>query len=527
MDSVSKEILRILRKIRRRIYISITINYAILGLVFGLSAAVLLSIVSRLYPVYNTYFWIFIIAGAGVLLALLCSLFKIPSYRTAALRADKLGLNERTVTAVELMEDDSSIALLQKKDALSAIRSLNYKDGIKIVPNLKQLLIVLPLVIALIVMSYIPNPLDEIAKQRYELAQVKKEEIKKVEKTEKEIEKNSKLSELEKKEIENKLEELKKEIKLSSNEKEVNKSLQRAEKKLDLVKEKYEDKELKAISNALAKSDITRPLADLIKKGDSEEVKKAMKDLAKNLKSMDKDKAKELADSMSKLAEELKENKELKNSIANLASKMSKGELGDLSKEMSEISGEISELMEDENFKDAVAQVQKSLNEGQNGQQAQDNGDDGTLGLSGQGQGQGNQNGQGAGNGGQGSGGGGSGAGSGTGMNDGGPTGEASPNFGLNKKDGSIKKNGEYEKIFNPKNLGGDSDKSTITGSKNNSGNSERVNTEKGINIRGDSVPYNQVVGEYKSRAFEGLDKSDIPEGMRDIVKSYFTSLED
>lgn len=527
MESVSKEILRILRKIRRRIFIGITLNYAITGLVFGLSAAVLLSIVSRLYPVYNVHMWVLIIAGTGLISAFIFGIFKIPSFRTSALRADSLGLNERTVTAVELIDDDSSMALLQKEDALSALRSLNYKDGIKIVPNVKRLLLIVPLVLALIVMSFIPNHLDEVARQKHELAQLKKEEIKKVEKVEKEIEKNSKLSELEKKDIENKLQELKKDIKLSSNEKEVDKALQRTEKKLDLVKEKYDNKELKDISNSLAKSDVTKPLSDLINKGDSEEVKKAMQDLAKNLKNMDKDKVKELANNMEKLAEELKDNKELKSSISNLASKMSKGELGDLSKEMSELSGEISQLMEDDNFSNVVAQVQKSLNEGQKAQQG--SGDDGTLGLSGQGQGQGqgNQSGQGAGSSGEGSGGGGSGAGNGTGMNDGGPNGEVSSGSGLNKKDGSIKKDGEYEKIFTPKNLGGDSEKSTITGNKNNGGNSEKVNTEKGINIRGDSVPYNQVIGEYKNRAFEGLDKSEIPEGMRDIVKNYFTSLED
>jgi len=45
--------------------------------------------------------------------------------------------------------------------------------------------------------------------------------------------------------------------------------------------------------------------------------------------------------------------------------------------------------------------------------------------------------------------------------------------------------------------------------------------------VRGSSVPYNQVIGQYKDKAMESIKASDIPPGMKDMVKEYFTSLEE
>ena len=39
--------------------------------------------------------------------------------------------------------------------------------------------------------------------------------------------------------------------------------------------------------------------------------------------------------------------------------------------------------------------------------------------------------------------------------------------------------------------------------------------------------PYDQVIGEYKEKAFQSIEGRQIPQGMQDIVKDYFSSLED
>ncbi|MFD3158563.1 hypothetical protein ACFIJ5_17185 [Haloimpatiens sp. FM7330] len=85
----------------------------------------------------------------------------------------------------------------------------------------------------------------------------------------------------------------------------------------------------------------------------------------------------------------------------------------------------------------------------------------------------------------------------------------------------------QYDKVFTSKTLGGSGKKSNITGDKKNNGSMEQIKTQKGVTLRGNSVPYNKVVGEYKNRAMENVKRSDIPDGMKEIVKSYFSSLEE
>ncbi|WP_157049057.1 hypothetical protein [Syntrophomonas palmitatica] len=45
--------------------------------------------------------------------------------------------------------------------------------------------------------------------------------------------------------------------------------------------------------------------------------------------------------------------------------------------------------------------------------------------------------------------------------------------------------------------------------------------------IKGSQRPYKEVVGEYSQQAREALDRSFIPPGMAEIVRGYFSSLEE
>jgi hypothetical protein len=98
---------------------------------------------------------------------------------------------------------------------------------------------------------------------------------------------------------------------------------------------------------------------------------------------------------------------------------------------------------------------------------------------------------------------------------------------GIAKKDVSVKKDGEYEKIFTPQTLGGEGETSNLSGQKGTGGTTDQVITDKSQTVKGSSVPYNQVVGQYRDKAMEGMNTSDIPPGMKDMVKEYFTSLEE
>lgn len=511
-----KIFLSILKKIRLRMSVKITGDNILLALAIVSGIGIILAVTSRFVPIYNIYGRLYIALIPAVLISIAWSLVKRPSLKTAALKADSAGLKERTITAFELLEDNSSFAEFQREDAFKHLNKFNYKEHIKLAPNSKNTLYSFGLVAVLVISALIPNKMNDVALEQHKLNQLKNEKIEKVKKVEKELEKNEKITAIEKAEIERKLEELKKELKEAQDQKEISKSIEKTDKKLEMIKQKYDKEDLNKVADALAKSEKTKALSEAIKNSDSKVLKEALKLAAQEMKNMSAEELKDMTKELSELSKEIKNNNELKDALANLSQKMASGALGDMNEELEEFANSLQQLMESDDFKEAIAKAQSELNEGEPGN------------LSGQGgNGQGNGNQPGSGNQpGQGKGTG-AGAGSGTNMGEENPSITPPSSSGLNKKDGSEKKEGEYEKIFTSKTLGGDGEKSQLTGKKNNSGNSENVNSEKGINVKGESVPYNQVIGSYKESAVQNMETSDIPEGMKEIIKNYFTSLEE
>lgn len=57
--------------------------------------------------------------------------------------------------------------------------------------------------------------------------------------------------------------------------------------------------------------------------------------------------------------------------------------------------------------------------------------------------------------------------------------------------------------------------------------NSDLQLVKEGISIDGEKVSYDRVLGEYEDKAYETMDKTNIPKGMQHVVKEYFTELND
>lgn len=534
MSAIDKELLRIVRRIRDRLHTASIINAMITAMTVALCLGIGLVIIARVTPIYGVYINILKVVGVALMSAFLYSAFRTPKNSYVALKADSFGLKERTVTALELLGNQSTFAMLEKNDALEHLKNLEYKKKMPLKPNKKYLLICLILISVLALSGFIPNPMAGKAEELHKLKDKILSQQKKAGKLAGKVRDNPKLSEEQKKELDKILAELKLELKSAKDEKEINKALGRTEKKLEYIRDKYATGEdLNKIADAFSKNEMTKALADMIKKNDGKAFKDNIKKLAEELKKLSNEEKQKLAEELSKLAKELKDNPELSKAFAQLADKLASGELGDVSGELSQLEQSISELMGNESIREAISELEKELGEantsqsgGQQGQQGQQGqgghqGEGNTPGGNGQ-QGQGNQpggNGQGAGQG--------SGAGSGTDMGNENQTPIPPASSGINKKDGSQKKDGEYETVFTPETLGGEGETSNLSGTKGASGTTEQVITDKSQTVRGSSVPYNQVVGQYRDKAMESIDTSDIPPGMKDMVKEYFTSLEE
>lgn len=518
MSSVDRELIKLVRKIRDRLHMSLIIYNLVLGASAAMALGTGLAIAARFIPIFNVYLIILRLVVVFLLAALLYSAFRTPKDSYAALRADSFGLKERTVTALELVGDQSAFAILEKKDALEHLKQMDYKKNIPLKPGKKYILICLILTAVLALSGFIPNPMavraEELQKQKVKIS----EQQKKVDRLVEKVKNNPKLSEEQKTELEIRLAELKKELSEARDEREIDKALSRTEKKLEYIRDKYTSgSDLNKIADTLSQNERTKALGDMIRKGDAKAFKDNIKKLAEELKKLSAEEKQKLSEELVMLAKEIKNNPELSEAFSQLAEKLASGELGDISGELRELDQSISELMENESIRNAIAELAEELTAASSNRNNEQQGQENTMEGSGQ-KGQGNQPGES----GQGSG-----AGSGTDMGKENQEPISPGSSGIIKKDAAQKKDGEYEKVFTPDTLGGEGEISNLSGSKGKDGITEQVITDKSPTVRGNSVPYNQVLGQYKEKAMESINTSDIPPGMKDMVKEYFTSLEE
>ncbi|MCB9450544.1 MAG: hypothetical protein H6672_03845 [Anaerolineaceae bacterium] len=94
---------------------------------------------------------------------------------------------------------------------------------------------------------------------------------------------------------------------------------------------------------------------------------------------------------------------------------------------------------------------------------------------------------------------------------------------GNNNPDGTGE--GQFESIFSPRRIGGQSDEQIILEA--DASDAPTIEGEFAENAPGDvAVPYNQVFSDYSNAANRALESGYIPLGLRDVVRDYFASLE-
>jgi uncharacterized protein YacL len=221
MSSIDKELLRIIRRIRDRLHTASIINCMLLGVIAALCAGVILVVAARFLPLYSVYMSILKMIGTALLCAFLYSAFKTPKDEYAALKADSLGLKERTITALELIGSQSAFALLEKNDALKELKGFDYRKKLPLRPNKKYILICVILTAVLAVSGFLPNPMAGRAEELHKLKTQISEQQKLADKLAEKVRNNPKLSDEQKKELEKKLTELKRELKNAEDEKEM------------------------------------------------------------------------------------------------------------------------------------------------------------------------------------------------------------------------------------------------------------------------------------------------------------------
>lgn len=525
MDSLDKAILMFLNKASKRIKANFLLNLSIVGLKLLLCLIFSLLLISLFITIPYIEEICIAILVIGLMIILIYGFIKAPKKDKVALMVDSEGLDERLITSLELIGCEDNISIAQKKDTVECIKKFDIKN-IKISIDKKQALLSLGLIIMCILIMFVPSTARKEAQKIRDFDKYQKSIIEKVEKEKKEIEKSENLSDEEKEEVKKLLEDAVKELKESEKKSEINKTLERLEKKLEDKKEKLssekskealEKSKKKLLDNfnkekeATAKKDVNKLVNELMKKKES-------KPLAEAMLSGDEDAInKELAEIQNKLGSmSSAELSELSEALKNAALEMSDEELAEALKNASnsvldkKLDGEslskaISKSINNSNGQNTSSSSQQSSGSGQNQSQGQGNGQ-GQGSVSGQGSGSGQ------GQGGSGGNGAGSGLGSGTGWNTGSTVG----------KENDLE-NSTGEQIYIPgRNEGSDGN---LTGNKNDNGNSQEIESQNGLNIGGEKVDYDKVIGDYSNSALEGANNSNLPQSLKDLIKNYFEGL--
>ncbi|MGK0465652.1 hypothetical protein [Clostridium sp.] len=492
MKNSYKEIYNILKKIRGRFVLSSIFVNICIGSLVAVIVGIILSTISRFIPIYNVYQKVTYICAAAIVMALFYSLIVRPDLKAIAAKVDSFELKERVSSAIEIENKECIYKELLARDALNNLKGLNYKKNISLIPKKKFLLSLCVLLVILLGSTLLPDPLSSLAEKNHATDVYKKQEVEKVNSAVKKVYEDTKLSTQQKEDLIAKLEELKAELKTTKDIEEVKKAVQKTTEKLALKKNEELSKDLKNLEAKLGENKDTEKLSEALKKNDKESVKKELDKLKEELKTMDENSKKDLKKTLSK-ASAATSNSDLKDGLDALGDGISSGDENAINSSVDQISKIAKKGTASEDMNKALAQVQEELQgettDGQEQKQAQ-----------GQGAGQGQGSGSGSGSG-QGQGAGGSGAGSGTGNKDLGVT---------------------------PYGSGGTGTASGLTGKKNdNSGSSDSFITNNPNAELGNLKPYDQVIGEYTDKAMESLNSNEIPDGMRDVIKGYFTSLQD
>ncbi|MCX7841723.1 MAG: hypothetical protein N2489_01445 [Clostridia bacterium] len=540
-----KDLFSAVRPLKNRMHVNSSIFCIVTGLTTASAICLLLSLVSLIFPVPYLINIIILAYCAVILLSLLISAFLRPSALKVMKTADSLGLKERLITAYQLMDDFSPIAKIQRYDTIKAVSRTDFRSlyPLRIPKKLGALCLALSLIT--VISLFIPSNSRDIAAKLEKLFDEIKKQAEKIDNKRKDINKNAGISDEKLKEINKKIDQLLKELKQSKSEGEAVKALLRTKHELEELKKNGSSTDLAKLAENLSRHPMTSDIANALKNGGATQIKQLLENLNNSLKNLDELGRKDLAEHFKNVAEEISQNKDLAQNLHDLASAISSGKLGSASSELANLERTLSQLAaSDPKLASAMQQLENQAlrqimdsmdsakrqisSQSSNSQLANGSGRQGNASGSGKQEvdlpEQGKQPGQGVCQGGSKGEKGGNGAGDGTTNKDAGYSGEESLGRGREPGKKQVK---DYESIYVPERLqGGEGSQSLVNGRKTGSGRSDWTQSENAPVQKGTVLPYDQVLGKYKSEAMSSLDESAIPPVMKDIVRDYFTSLE-
>ncbi|GIO26283.1 hypothetical protein [Ornithinibacillus bavariensis] len=511
-----QQFLALLKTAKRKLYLKHFLNFIQRWCLIAGVSMFLVVVLARFVVVTNLTDILGIIAFISLIIVTAISLIKRPSLRDAARYFDEFVQEDRVKTALHFLQRDDPLSQLQRKDAIS-----HMKNQIPALQAAKQKLfnsghlLIIGLLSLFIVAAFIfPADSMNLAKEKekeQEIVKETREAIKEIASTEKQDrvkdlqEQTDKIKESE---------ELLK--KLLQEETTLEKDKQDAMKKAQLLKEMAQE----ALS--------LNKLADAFKQADSENMKRALKDIMQNnVSTLTPEQQKALEDLISNLLNEdiqqLNEltDEQLEELLAKLENELESlinsvnalGEIASLQQQIQDIATKLHKNMNDNGMTSttelAFSPQSKSSNPSQtNGENDDSNEDNGKNADTGNGTGE-SSNSSNSSNGS---------SGSSSGNGKGG-------NGGANNSVGSGAGLGQgSRKLTIPERI--DSEKSIERDfGELGKGSSEMQKTPDGLILKGSVRSHEEVYGQYADSYRKSVDRLQLPAYLEDVVKDYFSDL--
>jgi hypothetical protein len=538
-----KDIYRALSPLKNRMHLNIIIKSVFIGLIAVGAVSLVLAFISLLSPIPFLFNKILVIYATAFIIALVVSLFLRPGNLKVAEMGDSLGLKERLITAWQLRNEYTPLAKIQRSDALREAENTDFKALYPVRFPKKESLIVFVLVLITALSFSIPSVARDEAAAFEKVSREIGKQAKKLDNERKELKNESNLSKEKLEQIDREISGLLKALKKAKTEEQVLKALSRTTHELDKIKNRALDEEMKKLAERLSNIPAMKELGDALKSGDMSDIKQKVEKLNEMLEKLDTNEANELAEKLGEAAQDISKDTQLAQDLSDLGQALASGSLSSardgtaaLGRTFSRLSASEANITDEaKQFENIVlAEAMESLNDAKQkiaaatGDHSRFAGQEGNGDSEGEGGGSEGEGGGGDGGNGQGQGQGqegGGGAGDGTTNKDAGYTGEDS-GWASREPDAGSKKTRDYEKIYVPDRLGDGGNISQVKGNLNNEGESQ---WSEAVNVpvkRGDVVPYNEVLEEYKNEAMTSLGEAPVPPVMKDVVRDYFTSLE-
>jgi len=553
-----KYILKALRPLKIKIYLHKAIKILLSALLVSGFISLILVIVSRFAVIPFVRHKMFMITVTGFFMALFVSLYFIPSRKQLIMTADSLGLKERVITAWYLIDDDSEIAALQRQDTKRVLENTKLTAAYKMSIEKSLYILAICFITTAFLLTFIPGRVFNETRIRESLIQQMKEHEKLIEEEiNSQKQKSPDISDEQLSQLKEALEKLKEEFKKSESEEDALKALAQMENLIEKLKVQDPLNDLKTLESILSDSPLTKDLAEALKNDHEEALQEALEQLAEELEN--EEKAKEFTEMLNQAAMNMSDNSMLADALLNLAStagseSISRNELAQRLMEIVQQTEENASGQQD--FKKALADVSEALEKARRsitavvqriasnnagkktGQSEGNNGSN--QGKGGQQPGSGRKSQKGAGSENRSESQGGSQSGNESGSNQqsagaGAGAGEGTTSIDMGYNEGDLpgrgrapgeRKEEEYKKIYVPERLGGEGDETNLPGRKLDSGSSTYSEADGAPVKKGAMVPYREVLSKYREEAVQTMERQDIPIGMKELVKSYFSTLD-